>query len=122
ERRQRLRQQPLGRQALARHPLQVARGLRLHPRRDLFGGQFQQELRHQSPFLLDGGRAGDGGVAAEMRRVPEKAPAPTCAASPNLEFSPPPNPPPSRRRASLIFSRQPWTSWDTWRSVKRSTR
>ncbi len=33
-------------QALARHALQVARGLGLHARRDLFGKQFEQELGH----------------------------------------------------------------------------
>ena len=40
ERRQRFWQQPLGRQPLTRHPLEIPRRLRLHARGDLFGEQF----------------------------------------------------------------------------------
>ncbi len=39
---QRLGQQPLGRQLLPRHPLQIPRRLRLHARRDLFAKEFKQ--------------------------------------------------------------------------------
>ncbi len=46
ERGQGLGQEPGFRQAFARHPLQITRGLGLHTRRDFLGQQFEQQLGH----------------------------------------------------------------------------
>jgi hypothetical protein len=54
---------------------------------------------HNFPFLLNGGRVGDGGVSRVAKDVA------SFGASADLGFAfssvatPPPNPPPSRRRA-----------------------
>ncbi len=55
--------------------------------------------RTATPFPLDGGRGGDGGVAATLQ---ERALAARRlhASTPNALPPPPPNPPPSRGRAS----------------------
>jgi multidrug efflux pump len=78
---------------------EVARGIALHARGDFFGEQFEQQLGHyDSPFLLNGGRAGDGGVAGAMREGRARR---RAQVNPSTESAatPPPNPPPSRRRA-----------------------
>jgi hypothetical protein len=51
-----------------------------------------------SPFLLDGGRAGDGGVSVDFRGRAKKAWSLSRAIF-NALLPPPPNPPPSRRKA-----------------------